>query len=251
MSDVTVTRVGLVAIVEVQRPPTNFFDHELLRDLADRCEELQSDADACHAIVIASLGKHFCAGANFGSQELTVDRDTAASRIYTEGIRLFSIELPVVAAVQGAAVGGGLGLACAADFRVASSATRFHANFAALGFHHGFGLTVTLPRLVGPQRAKDLLLTARPVTGDEAVKIGLADRLAEPGEERAGAIALATEIAAAGRLAVRSIKRTLTASLANDVEAALRHELEEQSWLWATPDSQARVAASLARPKQR
>src|SRR5439155_742096 len=80
--------------------------------------------------------------------------------------RLFAAAIPVVATVQGAAVGGGLGLALSADFRVASPDSRFWANFARLGFHHGFGMTVTLPALVGQQAALDLLYTGRRVPGE-------------------------------------------------------------------------------------
>ena len=89
-------------------------------------------------------------------------------------MRLFANPTPVVAAIQGAAVGGGLGLALMADFRVASPEARFSANFARLGFHHGFGLTVTLPRLVGQQRAAEMLYTGQRVKSDEALRIGLA-----------------------------------------------------------------------------
>lgn len=153
--------------------------------------------------------------------------------------------------MQGAAGGGGLGLACAADFRVASSATRFHANFSALGFHHGFALSVTLPRIVGAQRAKDLLLTSRRVGGEEGFALGLVDRLTEAGQERAGAVALAQEIAAAGPLAVRSISRTLDGRIGDDVIAALEHEPREQQRLWRTADSRARVASSLERRSAR
>ena len=96
-------------------------------------------------------------------------------------LRLFAAPLPVVAAVQGAAIGGGCGLALSADFRVATPQSRFSANFARLGFHHGFALTVTLPAVVGRQAAADLLLTGRRVGGEEALALGLCDRLAGEG----------------------------------------------------------------------
>ena len=244
--DLRVLISGHVAVLEICRGPANFFDHVLLQQIADTGEQLQADRD-CRAIVLCSEGKHFCAGANFGSGPLQDDRDQAAAQLYQQGIRLFELALPIVAAVQGSAVGGGLGLACAADFRVASAATRFHGNFSALGFHHGFGLSVTLPRIVGPQRSLDLLMTSRRIDGREGLAWGLVDRLADEGAERDGAIALAGEIAAAAPLAVRSIKQTLRAALAGQVRTALERELDEQRRLWRTRDSRVGIAASLAR----
>lgn len=245
-NDLRITTRGAVTILEVTRGPANYFDHSLLKQIADAAERLEAGTE-CRALVLCSEGRHFCAGANFGSGELSDNRDEASSRLYHEGIRLFRVELPIVAAVQGSAVGGGMGLACAADFRVASDATRFHPNFSALGFHHGFGLSATLPRIVGHQKALDLLLTSRRLTGSEAAGIGLVDRQVEPGEERAGAIALAEEVASMAPLAVRSIKQTLRAGLADEASAALERELHEQQWLWKTRDSQIGIEANLRR----
>jgi 2-(1,2-epoxy-1,2-dihydrophenyl)acetyl-CoA isomerase len=244
--DLSLTLEEHVAVVEIHRGPANYFDHDLLAQIADLGEELQGGRE-CRAIVLCSEGKHFCAGADFGQGALAGDRDRASRALYEQGQRLFELALPLVAAVQGSAVGGGLGLACAADFRVASRQTRFHANFSALGFHHGFGLTATLPRIVGPQRAHDLLLTASRIDGDRAHEIGLVDRLVEPGQERAGAVDLARDIASRAPLAVRAIKASLRRELAGEVAAALAHELAEQHRLWRTKDSQIGIAASLAR----
>ena len=105
--------------------------------------------------------------------------------------------------MQGAAIGGGCGLALSADFRVATPQSRFSANFARLGFHHGFALTVTLPAVVGSQAAADLLLTGRRVGGEEALALGLCDRLADDDDLLAQAIGYADELAASGPLAVR------------------------------------------------
>ena len=119
---------------------------------------------SCRAIVLRSEGRHFCAGLDFAHNR---DQDIAA--LYRNALRLFAAPLPVVAAVQGSAIGGGLGLALSADFRFATPQSRFSANFSRLGFHHGFGLTVTLPRVVGEQRAADLLYSGRRVDGAEAL----------------------------------------------------------------------------------
>ena len=115
----------------------------------------------------------------------------AVQHLYLEGNRLFRTKKPIIAAVHGAAVGGGLGLAMVADFRVACPETRFCANFTRLGFHPGFGLTVTLPLVVGATKAALMFYTSRRVRGDEAYEMGLADVLVPQDQVRAAALTLA------------------------------------------------------------
>ncbi|MEV6348945.1 enoyl-CoA hydratase/isomerase family protein [Actinoplanes sp. NPDC051851] len=245
-SDLSVSVEDGVALLEMRRPPANHFDEALIGRIVTAARELD-ESPACRVIVLASQGKHFCAGADFGSGEFASDHVTAAERLYRRAAELFDLRTPIVAAVQGTAVGGGLGLACAADFRIAEPSTRFAANFARLGFHQGFALSVTLPDLVGRRFATDMMLTGRRVTGEEAFRIGLADRLATPGTLRSTAFALAHEIAASAPLAVRSIRATLRGDLAARVRQALDHELAEQIVLWSTKDSAEGIAASLER----
>jgi enoyl-CoA hydratase/carnithine racemase len=236
-----------VGTAEIVRPPDNFFDVDLIASLADAYTWLDEQAGA-RAVVLCSEGKHFCAGADFTGRTAQARPGAGgAGNLYAEAVRLFEARLPVVAAVQGAAVGGGLGLACSADFRVASAQTRFVANFARLGLHHGFGLTVTLPPVVGQQRALEMLYTGRRVGGEEAARIGLADRLADPDELRGAAHELAGQIAAAAPLAVRSIRATMRAGLADRVRAATDHELAEQDRLRRTGDFAEGIAASAGR----
>ena len=151
------------------------------------------------------------------------------------------------AASRLSAVGGGLGVALSADFRVASPESRFSANFSRLGIHHGFGLTATLPPVVGQQRALELLYTGARVRGEEADAIGLCDRLVPAERLREEAIALAAEIAAGAPLAIRSIRATMRGDLADRVRAATAHELEEQGKLFGTADFAEGVAASAER----
>src|SRR5262245_45096622 len=149
-----------IGVLEIRRPPHNFFDADLIQAIASAAHKL-SRSDDVRAVVLASAGKNFCAGADFGGTSGAAEVSAAggARRLYAAAVRLFEADLPIVAAVQGSAVGGGLGLALAADFRVASPASRFAANFSRIGLHHGFGMTVTLPRVVGAQHAADLLIT--------------------------------------------------------------------------------------------
>jgi 2-(1,2-epoxy-1,2-dihydrophenyl)acetyl-CoA isomerase len=234
-----------VAIVEFDRPPHNHFDVELIAALADAYEALDADP-ACRAIVLCSAGRHFCAGANFAGAG-----DRGVPTLYVHAVRLFAAGTPVVAAVQGAAIGGGLGLALSADFRVASPSSRFAANFARLGIHHGFGITVTLPAVVGMQASLELLYTGRRVKGEEAYALGLCDRLTAEDELRAGAHALAREIAASAPLAVRAIRQTMRGELSDRVRAATEREQAQQAPLFATDDFQEGVSATAERRSPR
>ncbi len=240
--DVTVT-VGDdgVATVEMHRPPENYFDRDVVRALADSYQALDADP-GCRAIVLCSEGKHFCAGANLTAGEDGLGGGPGA--LYREAVRLFEAAKPVVAAVQGAAIGGGLGLACSADFRVACPQARFAANFARLGFHHGFGLTVTLPDIVGQQQSLRLLYTSERIGGEEAAGIGLCDRLVPADQVRAAAHELAAEIARSAPLAVTSIRATMRGGLADRVRAATDREAAEQERLSATADFREGVRAA-------
>ncbi len=240
--DVTVEQRGAhVAVVCLHRPPNNYFDTALIDAVATAYDELNGSG-WCRAIVLASEGRHFCAGLDFAAN---AGQDIAA--LYSAALRLFAAPLPVVAAVQGAAIGGGCGLALSADFRVATPRTRFSANFSRLGFHHGFALSVTLPAVVGRQAAADLLLTGRRVGGEEALVLGLCDRLAGDGDLLAQALAYAGELAAAGPLAVRSIRATLRRDLVEDARLAMAHECAEQLVLRDTADFAEGVRAAAER----
>src|ERR1700722_15480289 len=133
--DLSVTLDEGIGLLELRRPPAHHFDEALIGQLVDAARELDEDP-RCRALVLASEGRHFCAGADFREGgAFAADRVSAAGRLYRRAVELFEIQTPILAAVQGAAVGGGLGLACAADFRVADAGSRFAANFALLGFH--------------------------------------------------------------------------------------------------------------------
>jgi enoyl-CoA hydratase/carnithine racemase len=244
-TDIDVSLHQHVATVEIRRPPNNFFDHSLIREIADAFVDLDSNAD-CRVIILASEGKAFCAGANFGTGQSDGSGSSDFSEegfqnttgtLYREGARLFENKKPIIAAIQGAAIGGGLGLSLTADFRVACPEARFAANFVKLGIHQGFGISVTLPRIVGQQAAANMLLTGRRVSGTEALEIGLVDRLVDQDRLRDEAFALAQEIAENAPLAVMSVRATIRSGLADEIRRATDHELKEQQWLRATNDA--------------
>jgi len=251
--DIGVTLSDFVATIEIQRPPHNFFDIVLINSIADALEALDAD-DRCRAIVLAAQGKSFCAGANFGdgssldkSGQRPGEASSPVSHLYMQAVRLFRTRKPIVGAIHGAAVGGGLGLAMVPDFRVACPETRFCANFTRLGFHPGFGLTETLPAVVGKANAAMMFYTSRRVTGEEAHRMGLADVLVPQDQVRAAAHKLAAEIADNAPLGVVETRATMRAGLADRVKAATEHELEEQSRLRRTDDFKEGVKAMAER----
>jgi enoyl-CoA hydratase/carnithine racemase len=231
---ISVRFAGHVAEVVIDRPPHNHVSVELLSDLADAFDTLDRDP-ACRAIVLATEGKAFCAGADLASKADGVDADSTVL-LYEQAARLFAAETPIVAAVQGAAVGAGLGLALVADLRVAAPEARFAANFVKIGFHPGFGISHTLPRLIGANRAQLMLLTGRRVKAEDALAWGLVDEVVPLERVRDAAHVLAAEIAENAPLAVVSTRKTLRGDLADAVRAMTAHEHKEQTWLRATED---------------
>jgi len=228
---------GHVAVVTFARPPHNFADLELIEGIGGAFDAADADP-AVRAIVLRSEGRVFCAGADLVNANPVAKGVPADGRnpFYVAAAKLFGVKTPVVAAVQGAAVGAGLGLALVADFRVASPQARFVANFVAIGFHPGFGISAVLERIVGRQRALMMNLTGRRIGGEQAYAWGLADELAAAGELDDRALALAREIAAGAPLAVGSTRATMRGDLRALVEAQTDHELAEQAWLQRTED---------------
>jgi len=242
MSDIGIEKRDHVALVEIRRPPNNFFDIPLIKGIASALETFDEDGNI-RVVVLAAQGKAFCAGANFGDG-LQLDaqgrrRDEpgpGVAPLYVEGNRLFRTKKPIIAAVHGPAVGGGLGLAMAADFRVTCPEARFCANFTRLGFHPGFGLTVTLPAVIGETKAALMFYTSRRMSGEEAYAIGLADVLVPQDQVRDAAIKLAAEIGENSPLGLIATRMTMRNDIADRVRKATDHELEEQTRLRKTED---------------
>jgi enoyl-CoA hydratase/carnithine racemase len=252
---VGISRLGYVVVVELQAGPHNFASAELMNELADAL--LAAQADGARAAVICSEGKSFCAGAQFAgdsgerasgfNQFVAKVDDSPIGPFYESAVRLFSVDIPLVAAVHGPAVGAGFGLATACDLRVICPEAFMATNFVRLGIHPGFGISLTLPELVGPARASDILLTGRRIKGEECMTLGLANRLVAQEQVRDTAIALATEIASAAPLAVQATRATMRQGLAARVREQLAHERQTQDWLSGTADAEEGIAAMLER----
>jgi enoyl-CoA hydratase/carnithine racemase len=234
--EVSVETKGHVAVLTFSRPPNNHVSVDSMKALADALFDVDAETDL-RASVLAAGGRVFCAGADLVNPGgVGAEGMSGINPLYVEAVRLFSAKKPIVAAVQGAAVGAGLGLALVADFRVVAPEARFTANFVKLGFHPGFGITYTLPRIIGQQRAALLCMTGRRINGEEALDWGLADAIAPLEELPAAALALANEIAENAPLAVQSTRATFRAGVAEAVKAQTDHELKEQTWLRKTKD---------------
>jgi enoyl-CoA hydratase/carnithine racemase len=234
---IAVSDSGFVATIEVRRGPNNFIDTDMVAEIADALD-LYDRTPAVRTIVLCSQGKHFCAGADFGNRGLdgTMRAAKRGRHLYKEAQRLWKSGKPIVAAVHGAAIGAGVGLAVMADFRVTCPEARFSTNFTRLGFHPGFGLTASLPRLIGEQQAALMLYTGRRLSGEEALAIGLADYCVPLDQVRAKAVELATEIGQSAPLAIVATRETLRRGLAEAVARATEREYEEQDWLRNTAD---------------
>lgn len=227
-----------VATVRMLRPPHNYLTVELVAAVADELDKLERNP-GCRVVVLCSEGKNFSAGGQLGgpgSGMRPID-------LYQQGLRVFGFSKPIVAAVQGAAVGGGLGLALTADFRVAAPEARFCANFARLGVSEGMGTSLTLPMIVGRQHAMRMLMTGCRVKGDEALAIGLADELVPLDDLAHATHAFAVEIARSAPLAIATITKNMRGSLPAAFEAAIHREATDQHPLWGSADAGEGVAA--------
>lgn len=243
-----------VATVYLDNPPYNFLTLEVLKEYRKLLSLLDQDAE-CRVIVLASIGKVFCAGADFGSTSDDFkegnEPESTLVEFYENAMSLYDIKKPIIAVVHGPAIGAGLGLALVADFRVATPSSTFSVNFTRLGFHPGFGLSFTLPRLVGVHNAGLLFYTGRRIKGDEAQRLGLVTSLVEPESAMSSAIELAKEIAVSAPIAVQATRSTLKSGLAQQVREANAHELRVQMVHMKTQDFKEGIAASLERREPR
>jgi len=228
----------------------NSMTPELLADFSDRLAEARADVEA-RAIVITGKGSCFSAGADFKSNLQGVASDRLPSErsyaMYEPFLRVLDVEVPVIAAMNGHAVGGGFGLSLLCDLRIANRDAKLGANFAKLGLHPGMAISYLLPRLVGMERASELLFTGRLLRGSEAHEIGLVLD-AVPGDQvQSRSLELARSIADAAPLMVRTTKRTLRQLAGLDVRGAARFEALAQAESIVTADAAEGMSALLSK----
>ncbi|MFP6663343.1 MAG: enoyl-CoA hydratase/isomerase family protein [Deltaproteobacteria bacterium] len=245
-----------IATLTLNRPENrNSMTPDVLEALAAAVVRVRADAEV-RCLIVTGKGKSFCAGADFKSAGGAWDgegefkaRHERSLEMYQPFLSLLDVEVPVIAAMQGHAIGGGLGLAVVCDLRVAAEESKYGANFVQLGLHPGMATTWLLPRLMGVPRAIEFLLTGRIVTGREAADAGLVNYAVPADQVLAKARELASEIATAAPLAVRWTKQTIYQGLSWDPKTAARYEAHAQSRTFETEDFREGVAALLAKRK--
>ena len=227
-----------VATLRLDRPPINALSGALQADLADAAARVAADATA-RAVVLYGGAKVFAAGADI--KEMA---DTSYVRMSADSARLQAslsavarIGKPVIAAITGYALGGGLELALCADFRVLGASARVGQPEILLGLIPGAGGTQRLPRLIGPAKAKDLIFSGRFVGADEALAIGLADHVVPDGEVYQAARELAARYAAGPPIALAAAKHAIDAGLGTDLDTGLEIERLGFAGLFATEDA--------------
>lgn len=238
-----------IATVTLNRPERlNAFAGTMRDQLHDALHALAERSDV-RVVVLTGAGRGFSAGADL---EVTAELrgrgdDDAFAALVDAGMRvvrrLRQLPQPVVAAVNGPAVGAGASLALACDFRIASDRASIGVTFNRIGLHPDWGASYFLPRLVGPGRASELVLTGRMVEAEEAARIGLFERVVPADRFGEEVRALAAELAAKPPLAVRLAKETLSRSLTSDLDVILAAEGHAQMRCFRSDDAREGIAA--------
>ena len=238
-----------VALVTLDNPDLrNAMSDEMTSSWVAAMAELGADREL-RAVVVTGSGSAFCSGGNTSwiasEPEATVDQLRARMLpFYRAWLSIRSLEVPTIAAVNGAAIGAGLCLALACDLRYAAAGAKLGVPFVRLGMHAGMGGTHLLPEVVGEAHARDLLLTGRIVDADEALRLGLVSRVLDPSTFLDDVLEIAAGVASAAPIASRLTKLALLDGGHTDLETALQWEAMAQPITLATEDLQEGIRAS-------
>ena len=240
---------GFVCEVTLNRPDNrNAMAPELLQAFQAVIDGVKADRQI-RCLIVTGSGSNFCSGADFRSGILERSGDAlpheASLAIYRPFLSILDVEVPVIAAMNGHAIGGGFGLALVCDIRVANREAKYGANFARLGLHPGMAVSYFLPRVAGLPRAAELLFTGRLFDGAEAAQMGIANYAAAPGEVLGKARSLAQDIAACAPAAVRMMKRSLYRHVGWDPRPAAEFEAHCQARTMDMADAKEGIRALL------
>ena len=235
-----------IATIRLGRPPMNALSAQVQEEIAAAAGEVSADP-AVRAVVLYGGPKVFAAGADIKemSDLSYVEMAADSQRLQASFTAVAKIPKPVVAAITGYALGGGLELALCADFRVAGQGARVGQPEIMLGIIPGAGGTQRLPRLVGPARAKDIIYTGRFVDAAEALAIGLVDRVVPDEEVYQAARGLVARFATGPALALRAAKQAVDTGLETDLNTGLEIERLQFAGLFATEDQRAGMRSFL------
>jgi enoyl-CoA hydratase len=248
MTEHLLVELGAVTRITLNRPDKqNAMTAAMGRAIASAVDRINA-ATQPRVVLIEGAGRAFCAGGDFSlieenSRRTPEDNRRAMLEFYGSYLSVLQLRTPTVAVLHGATVGAGLCLALACDLRLAATEAKLGANFVRVGLHPGMGATLLLPRVVGPARATELLLTGKLVDGAHAERIGLVHQAVARDQLRALVSETAEALASAAPIAVAQTKATLRESLLRDLPSALAREAAAQAIDFCTTDLREAVAA--------
>ena len=253
MSFVTIEKQGSVAIMSVNRPEAlNALNSHVLADLDAAIDCVEQDNEI-NAAILTGNGRSFVAGADIGEMKefSSVDGKRFGTRGGNIFLKLENMSKPVIAAVNGFALGGGCELAMACDIRLASEKAKFGQPEVGLGITPGFGGTQRLPRIVGVSKAMELILTAKVIGADEAKNIGLVSEVYPPEELMDRAMEMANAICANAPIAVSASKRCIRMGMQTDIATGSAFEAESFGVTCGTQDKNEGMGAFLEKRKEK
>ena len=238
----------MVGLITLNRPDNrNSMDSETMPAFLEAIEQVKTDNEL-RCLIITGTGKSFCAGADFRNSPIDMSGGLPHENLmntYGPFLKISEIKIPVIAAMNGHAIGGGFGLALICDIRIANRKAKYGANFAKLGLHTGMATSYMLPRIVGLPRANELLLTGRLIDGLTAERIGLVNYALEGDQVLNKAREIAREIASCAPVAVRMIKRSILRGISWDPISAAEIEAHYQSRTFEMEDAREGITALL------
>ncbi len=231
--------LGVVTITLSDEANLNAMSEEMAADFSAVVSKLKQSGDTS-IIILTGAGKSFSAGGHLEMLDAKRQKTPEQNRLgmlafYDSFLSILSLNVPIIAALQGAAVGAGLCLACACDVRIATSDAKLGFTFLKLGLHPGMGGTFLLPRVVGRTMATELLLTGRIISADEALRIGLVSRIVPREKLLEEANSIAREMLSCGPVSSAQLLQTMRVDLV-DLQAALEHEARCQSTNYASAE---------------
>lgn len=240
-----------IAVITINRPEAlNALNIDVLKELEQTIDQLESNDDI-YVLIITGAGKAFVAGADIAQMK---DFSALEAKSFGEyGNNVFSkiemISKPVIAAVNGYALGGGCELAMACDIRIAGTKAKFGQPEVGLGITPGFGGTQRLPRIVGASKAKELIFTAETIGAEEALRIGLVNRVVDNEELMVAAMELASKIAKNAQVAVRQSKAAIDKGMQCDIQTGTAYEAQAFALCFSTEDQKDAMTAFVNKSK--